>query len=492
MTDLIKLSLAQALDGLRSKKFSATELVKSHIAQIEKQKHINAYITITDDLALKAAQDADNLIACGQARAIEGIPISIKDLYCTKGITTTAASKMLYNFVPTYSATAYTKIITAGGIMLGKGNMDEFAMGSANLNSYFGKVINPWQATNDPTDLTPGGSSGGSSAAVASFMAMAALGSDTGGSVRQPAAYTGTVGVKPSYGRCSRWGMIAFASSLDQAGIITRTVEDAAIMLEIIMGFDPKDPSSANIEVPNLVTATKQPIKNMKIGVPHELIEDAKLNSDIISMWNNTIDILKQQGAEIIGVNFPHINHALPVYYVISSAEASSNLARYDGVRYGVRIGDDTSDVNEIFELSRSHNFGTEVKRRIMMGAYALLSTNINSCYTKAQQVRKLIANDFTESFKRVDCILMPSTPTPAFPLHINQEDPVTIYLNDILTVPASLAGLPAISVPSGLSSNGLPLGMQVISSRFNEYDTFRIAAAIERGLDMNLVPHGF
>lgn len=492
MNNLVKLTISQAVSGLKNKEFTATDLVTAHINQMDKYRYINAYITEIPELALQAAKKSDFLIQTNQARPIEGIPVSIKDLFCTKGILTTAASKMLQNFTPVYDATVYSKIINAGGIMLGKGNMDEFAMGSANINSYFGNVINPWKAESDDVDLTPGGSSGGSSAAVSAFMAMAALGSDTGGSVRQPASYTGTVGIKPSYGRCSRWGMIAFSCSLDQAGIITRTVEDAAIMLETMMGYDEKDSTSLNVEVPNLRSAVNQPIKGMKIGIPYDLMENKSLSSEIITMWQNTINLLKDHDVEIVSISLPYINYALPVYYVLSSAEASSNLARYDGVRYGLRVEGKDLNINEIYELSRSEGFGAEVKRRIMMGTYALASTNINSYYIKAQQVRRLIVNDFTNSFNKVDCILIPSAPTAAFPLNSNQDDPVTMYLNDILTIPASLAGLPCISIPAGFSANKLPLGMQVIGSRLDEYNIIKISSAIEKALNLKFIPKGF
>ncbi len=492
MLDLIKLTISDAIDGLKARNFSSVELVTAHIKQMEKYKHINAYILETPEIALTSAKESDRLISMNQVRALEGIPIAIKDLFCTKGILTTAASKMLQNFVPSYSATVFSKVVNAGSIMLGKTNMDEFAMGSANVNSYFGNVINPWKAKNNDIDLTPGGSSGGSAAAVSAFMAMAALGSDTGGSVRQPAAYTGTVGVKPSYGRCSRWGMIAFASSLDQAGVFVRCVKDAAIMLEVMMGYDPKDSTSLDVEVPDLRSAVNQSVKGMRVGIPMGLMCNNNLKAEIITMWQETANLLKKQGVEIVEIELPHLDYALPVYYVLASAEASSNLAKYDGVRYGFRVENNNSDLNEVYELSRSKGFGDEVKRRIMMGTYALASGNIDSFYRKAQQVRALICKDFTVGFESVDCILIPSTPTPAFPLNVDQDDPVTMYLNDILTIPASLAGLPSLSVPVALSSESLPLGMQIIGRRLDEYNVLKISSAIERATNIQFIPKGF
>jgi aspartyl-tRNA(Asn)/glutamyl-tRNA(Gln) amidotransferase subunit A len=412
-------------------------------------------------------------------------------LFCTKGVRTTSCSKILSNFVPTYESTVSGNVSSYGTIMLGKTNMDEFAMGSSNMTSYFGNVISPWKGMNGE-DLTPGGSSGGSSAAVSSFMAMASLGSDTGGSVRQPAAFTGLVGVKPTYGRCSRYGMIAFASSLDQAGVFTRTVEDSALMLEAMMGFDPKDSTSLDAPVPELRSATTSSIKEMKIGVPYDLMKQKGISEEIITMWNDSIEILKAEGAEIIDISLPNSKYALPVYYVIAPAEASSNLSRYDGVRYGLRIEKESMNLDEMYELTRSEGFGNEVKRRIMIGTYVLSSGFIDAYYTKAQRVRRLIANDFKTAFANVEAILMPTAPTEAFALSVKQDNPVTMYLNDIFTIPSSLAGLPCMSVPAAMSKNNLPLGMQVITDKMDEYNMLKVAAAIEKNVKLNFTPRGF
>jgi aspartyl-tRNA(Asn)/glutamyl-tRNA(Gln) amidotransferase subunit A len=377
--------------------------------------------------------------------------------------------------------------------MLGKANMDECAMGSSNLTSYFGKVINPWKAINDETELVPGGSSGGSSAAVSSFISMAALGSDTGGSVRQPAAFTGIVGIKPTYGRCSRWGMIAFASSLDQAGVLTRTTEDSAILLEAMMGFDERDSTSIDAKVPELRSATKASVKGMKIGIPVDLMNQDGVDNEIIQMWQNSVKIMKAEGAEIINIELPHSKYALATYYIIGPAEASSNLARYDGVRYGLRVEKEGMGIEEMYELTRSAGFGAEVKRRIMIGTYVLSSAFMDAYYLKAQKMRRLIANDFNSSFKKVDVIMLPSAPTAAFGVNEVQDNPVTMYLNDIFTIPASLAGLPCISVPAALSNKGLPLGMQIIGQPLDEYNTLRAAAAIERAcVGIDFKPRGF
>jgi aspartyl-tRNA(Asn)/glutamyl-tRNA(Gln) amidotransferase subunit A len=492
MTEINKLSIIEALDGLKSKKFSSSDLVKAHIEQMQKQKHLNCYITETTDLALKLAKEADEKYSKGENRVLEGIPIGVKDLFCTKGYKTTAGSKILNNFVPTYESTVSQKIADSGTIMLGKTNMDEFAMGSSNTTSYYGNVISPWKVQDDNRDLVPGGSSGGSAAAVSSFCAMAALGSDTGGSIRQPAAFTGTTGIKPTYGRCSRWGMVAFASSLDQAGIFTRTVADAALLLQVIMGFDEKDSTSVNIPVPELVSATTKSVKGMRIGIPTNLMEIDGVEAGIIQMWNDSIEIMKAEGAEIVHITLPNAPHALPVYYVIAPAEASANLARYDGVRYGHRSEAQHNNLDEMYINTRTEGFGAEVKRRMMIGAHVLSANCMDAYYNKAQKIRRLIANDFQSAYEKVDVVMLPSAPTAAFGVQDNQTDPVTMYLNDIFTIPASLAGLPCSSVPTALSGNQLPLGMQIVAPSFDEYNLIRATAALERGAKhLNFIPRG-
>ncbi|XVN42972.1 MAG: Asp-tRNA(Asn)/Glu-tRNA(Gln) amidotransferase subunit GatA [Candidatus Rickettsia vulgarisii] len=483
MHEIIKLTIANALKALKNKEFTASELTMAHIDEMTKQKELNAYITETPDIALAQAKISDQNYIENKARSLEGIPIAVKDLFCTREVLTTAGSKMLSNFIPTYESTVSQKTKDQGTIMLGKANMDEFAMGSANITSYFGNVINPWKAADAPTTpLVPGGSSGGSSAAVSSFIAMAATGSDTGGSVRQPASFTGTVGFKPTYGRCSRYGMIPFASSLDQAGILTRSVEDSALMLQVMMGFDEKDSTSINLPAPELQSACSASIKGMKIGVPFDIMEQDGIQADVIKMWKDSIDILKSQGAEIINISLPYSKYALPTYYVIAPAEASSNLSRYDGIRYGLQLEGELHSIDEMYTKIRTSGFGAEVKRRIMIGTYLLSSSFMDAYYLKAQKMRRLISNDFKVSFEQVEAIILPATPTEAFNLGEKQNNPVTMYLNDLFTIPASLAGLPCCSVPAGLSSRGLPLGMQVISKSLNEYDTLKVATAIERG----------
>jgi aspartyl-tRNA(Asn)/glutamyl-tRNA(Gln) amidotransferase subunit A len=494
MSEIVKLTITQALKALKNKDFSATELTQEHLRTMVKHKNLNAYITETPDLALEQAKLSDKNYQSNSIRPLEGIPIAIKDLFCTNQVLTTSGSKMLSSFVPAYESTVSQKIKDSGTIMLGKANMDEFAMGSANITSYFGNVISPWKAKDEPeVDLVPGGSSGGSAAAVSGFLAMAALGSDTGGSIRQPASYTGLVGFKPTYGRCSRFGMIAYASSLDQAGLFTRSVEDNALLLQTIMGYDEKDSTSLNIDVPELTSACTSSVKNMKIGVPFNIMQQDGIQEDIIKMWSNTIDILKNEGVEIVDISLPHFKYALAAYYVISPAEASSNLARYDGVRYGFRAESEGMSVDEMYEQTRSIGFGTEVKRRIMIGTYVLSSSFMDAYYLKAQKIRRLIFDDFNNAFKKVDVVLLPSTPSEAFRLGEKQDNPITMYLNDLLTIPANLAGLPCCSVPAALSSRGLPLGMQVIGKALDEYNTLKIAGAIERAAkDINFIPRGF
>ena len=489
--ELIKLKITEATKLLHAKEITATDLVEAHIKQIEKHnKSLNAYIFDMHDQARIAAKEADDRITKGQARTLEGIPISMKDLFCTKGVRTTAGSRMLENFVPPYESTVSGNLANHGAITLGKTNMDEFAMGSANITSYFGNVINPWKGANGE-DLVPGGSSGGAATSVASFMAMAATGSDTGGSVRQPAAFTGLVGIKPTYGRCSRYGMVAFASSLDQAGIFARSVEDAAICLETMMGWDPKDSTSLNEKVPHLRSATQESVKGMKIGVPIDMMDLDGISPAVLTMWQKSIDILKEQGCEIVDIKLPTAKYALPTYYVIAPAEASANLSRYDGVRYGLRVEKEGMSLDEMYEATRSAGFGMEVKRRIMIGAYVLSAGFRDAYYIKAQKVRRIMANEFNTSFEKVDTILLPSAPTPAFGFNEKHENPVTMYLNDIFTIPASLAGLPAMSVPVDMQ-NGLPLGMQVVGKALDEYTMIKVAAALERGVMVNFVAKGF
>ncbi len=492
MSDLVKLSILDAIKGLKSKRFTAIELVKAHIDQAEKMDRLNSFITKNFDQAIKMAKIADENYATGCNRALEGIPIGVKDLFCTNAIRTTAGSKMLYNFIPTYESTVSANIANAGSIMIGKTNMDEFAMGSSNATSYFGDVINPWQANDSNADLVPGGSSGGSAAAVASFTAMAALGSDTGGSIRQPASFTATVGVKPTYGRCSRWGMVAFASSLDQAGIFTRTMADSALMLENMMGFDQKDSTSVNKKVPELVSACNKSVKGMKIGVPYDLMELDGVDSEIISMWQNSIKMMQSAGAEIIDISLPNAKHAIAVYYIIAPAEASANLARYDGVRYGYRTDKENLSLDEMYIHTRTEGFGEEVKRRIMLGTYVLSASQMEAYYLKAQKVRRLISNDFKNAFTKCHSILLPATPSAAFKIGENQDDPIAMYLNDIFTIPASLAGLPCLSVPTALTKNGLPLGMQIIAPAFDEYNLLTMGSVIEKAVsDINFIPRG-
>ncbi|ADE29662.1 Asp-tRNA(Asn)/Glu-tRNA(Gln) amidotransferase subunit GatA [Rickettsia prowazekii] len=493
MTELNKLTVAESVKGLKNKDFTSKELVNAYIKQIEKYKNLNAYVTETFDLALKQAEAADQNYGQNKARTLEGIPFAVKDLFCTKGIRTTACSNILKNFIPHYESSVTQNIFDKGGVILGKTNMDEFAMGSANITSCFGNVISPWKANDDNSDLVPGGSSGGSAAAVSAFMASAALGSDTGGSVRQPASFTGLVGFKPTYGRCSRYGMVSFASSLDQAGIFTRSVLDSSIMLEAMMGFDEKDSTSINAQVPELQSAIGSSMKNMKIGVPLSLGEGGIIEHDIMKMWHDTIELLKNAGAEIVDITLPHAKYGVAVYYVIAPAEAASNLSRYDGVRYGLRVECENMTLDEMYEMTRSAGFGEEVKRRIMLGTYVLSSHCMDAYYFKAQKVRRLVANDFNNAFAKVNAILLPTAPSAAFKIGKKQNDPTIMYLNDLFTIPASLAGLPCASVPAGLSARGLPLGMQIIGKQLDEYNVLKVASTIETGVKhIKFEPAGF
>jgi len=477
MAELNHLSLAEARDGLRNKDFSAKELVSSHLKAMEAARGLNAFIAETPEAAIVTAEAADQHLAKGEGRALEGIPIAVKDIFCTAGVITTAASKMLERFAPPYESTVTAKLWEAGAVMLGKANMDEFAMGSSNVTSYFGPVENPWHKEGESQPFVPGGSSGGSAAAVAAKLCLGATGTDTGGSIRQPAAFCGVVGLKPTYGRCSRWGIVAFASSLDQAGPLARSVRDTAILMGAMAGFDPKDSTSAELPVPDYEAALGQNIRGLKIGIPKEY-QAENTADEIIELWEKGRAWLQQAGAEIIDVSLPHTRYALPAYYIIAPAEASSNLARYDGVRYGLRVEDE--GLTDMYKKTRAKGFGSEVRRRILVGTYVLSAGYYDAYYLKAQKVRTLIANDFEAAFEKVDVLLTPTTPTPAFPIGEKADDPIAMYLNDVFTVPASLAGLPGISVPVGLSKDGLPLGLQLIGRAFDEETLLRTAAVLE------------
>jgi aspartyl-tRNA(Asn)/glutamyl-tRNA(Gln) amidotransferase subunit A len=481
-TSLTELTLIEARDGLRSKKFSSVELTAAHIEEMTKRRHLNAYITETPEIALQQAADSDKKISMGQPLGdLEGLPIGIKDLFCTKGIRTTAGSKILGNFIPQYESTVTQNLRDAGAVTLGKLNMDEFAMGSSNLTSAYGPCINPWRRTDDPEkDLVPGGSSGGSVAAVAANIALAATASDTGGSIRQPASFCGLVGIKPTYGLCSRRGMVAFASSLDQAGPVAKTVKDAALMLKIMASHDPWDSTSLNVPIPNFDKNLNQDIRGLKVGIPKEYVEN--LSPTMSSLMQKGISWLRSQGAEIIDVNLPMTSYALPTYYIIAPAEASSNLARYDGVRYGLRVPGKT--VDEMYENTRREGFGAEVRRRLMIGTYLLSAGYYEAYYMRAQKVRTLISQDFDKAFTQVDVLLTPTTPGDAFPLNEKPTDPVEMYLNDIFTVTVNLADLPGISIPVGLSERGLPLSLQLIGPKLSEQILFNTAAVIEEAAD--------
>ena len=483
MTNLTKLTLAEARAGLAAGDFTASELTNAFLDAIEAgNKGLNAYIEVTRDHALAQAKASEERIARGEARPLEGLPLGIKDLFATKGVHTQACSHVLDAFQPVYESTVTQNLWDAGAVMLGKLNMDEFAMGSSNETSYYGPVVNPWRRrtangdlANDP--LVPGGSSGGSSAAVSADLCLAATATDTGGSIRQPAALTGTVGIKPTYGRCSRWGIVAFASSLDQAGPITKTVEDGALMLAQMASHDPKDSTSVDVAVPDYTAALGQGVKGLRIGVPKEYRVDG-MAEETEKLWQQGIDWLKSAGAEIVDISLPHTKYALPAYYIVAPAEASSNLARYDGVRYGLRVpGDDLIDT---YEKSRAAGFGKEVKRRVLIGTYVLSAGYYDAYYLKAQRVRTLIKRDFDEAWDKVDLVLTPTTPSPAFAQGEKSGDPIAMYLEDIFTVTVNMAGLPAISVPGGLSAEGTPLGLQLIAKPFDEEMLFRGAKVLE------------
>ena len=470
------LSLSEVKKKLLKKKFSSVELTKHFLERIEKFKELNAFITVCADKALQAAQKSDEKIAQGTGGELEGIPLAIKDLYMTKGIRTTSGSKMLDNFIAPYESTVTQKLLDAGSVFLGKTNMDEFAMGSANITSYYGNVINPWSKEKK---LVPGGSSGGSATAVAGHLCVAATGSDTGGSIRQPAAFSGIVGLKATYGRCSRYGMIALASSFDQAGPMTKTVRDAAIFLKVIAGYDEKDSTSVNEPVPDYELSVGKSIKGMRIGIPKEFHVDG-MSEDVEKSWQGGIDILKEAGAEIVDISLPYSKYSMAVYYIIQPAEASANLARFDGVRYGYRTAGAKS-LDEMYEMTRAEGFGDEVKRRILVGTYVLSAGYYDAYYSKALKVQKLIRQDFVDAFEKVDAILTPTTPHSAFAFGEEPKDPVTMYLNDVLTVTANLVGLPGLSVPICLDKLGRPLGLQLLAPRFQEEKLLQIGEVIER-----------
>ena len=487
MSDLISMTLAEARDAIRAKKISSRELTGAFVSAIEKARPLNAFITEAGEQALTMADAADKRIAAGQIGALEGLPLAIKDLFCTKGVRTTAASKILGNFVPPYESTVTQNLWDAGAVMLGKTNLDEFAMGSSNETSAFGNVINPWRAKNSNVNLVPGGSSGGSSAAVAADLCLAATGTDTGGSIRQPAAVTGRVGLKPTYGRCSRFGVVAFASSLDQAGPMTKTVKDAAIMLKTMASVDAKDSTSVDIEVPDYEKLLEGGIKGLRVGIPKEYRIDG-VPAEINALWTRGAEWLKAQGAEIVEVSLPHTKYALTTYYIVAPAEASSNLARYDGVKFGYRA-EGVRDISDLYEKSRGQGFGAEVQRRILIGTYVLSAGYYDAYYARAQKLRTLISRDFTQAYAKCDVLLTPATPGPAFAVGDKSDDPVAMYLNDVFTVTVNLAGLPGLSVPAGLTANGLPLGLQLIGKAFDEGTVLRAGLAIEQAANFTHKP---
>jgi aspartyl-tRNA(Asn)/glutamyl-tRNA(Gln) amidotransferase subunit A len=484
---LCDLSIVDAAAGLRRRDFSARELVGAHVEAVAAlEPALNAFITQTPELAMRQAEAADAALAAGNAGPLAGIPLAIKDLFCTAGVRTTAGSKILGNFVPPYESTVSGQLLRDGAVFLGKTNLDEFAMGSSNMTSAFGSVQNPWQRRGSNTPLVPGGSSGGSAAAVAARMAMGSTGTDTGGSIRQPASFCGVAGIKPTYGRCSRWGIVAFASSLDQAGAFARSVADCALLLGSMAGFDAKDSTSVDRPVPDYVAATRRGVRGLRIGVPSEYRMDG-MNADVEGLWQQGLSWLRDAGAEIVDVSLPHTKYGLATYYIVAPAEASSNLARYDGVRFGMR--EDGVDLIDLYERTRAAGFGDEVKRRIMIGTYVLSAGYYDAYYLRAQKVRTLILRDFTDVFSKVDALLTPTTPTGAFAQGEKMDDPVAMYLNDVFTVPASMAGVPGMSVPAGLDAQGLPLGLQVIGRPFDEETVFAVSQVIEDAAGFSALP---
>ena len=473
-----KITLSQAKQMLEKKECSSAELVQAFINQATSKRDLNCFITETFDNALVQAAEADKRIASGNALPLDGLPIANKDLYCTQGVRTTAGSNILKNFIPPYESTVTGNLKKVGAISLGKLNMDEFAMGSANLNSAYGPVVNPWRSTSEPSkDLVPGGSSGGSAASVAAGLCLGATASDTGGSIRQPAAFCGITGIKPTYGLCSRWGMVAFASSLDQAGPMAHTIADCATLLKYMASYDDKDATSLNVAIPDYTAALKPAAKGLRVGLPKEYMEG--LNQEGQDLLQKGISWLKAEGAEIVEISLKMTAAALPTYYIIAPAEASANLARYDGVRYGARV--DSATLDEMYQSTRHDGFGAEVKRRIMIGTYVLSAGYYDAYYTRAQKVKKLISQDFDAAFEKVDVILTPTTPGAAFGLHDRNDDPVAMYLNDIYTVTVNLAELPGISVPVGLSADGLPLGLQLIGPKLSEQLLFNVGLTLEQ-----------
>jgi aspartyl-tRNA(Asn)/glutamyl-tRNA(Gln) amidotransferase subunit A len=480
MTDATALTLSEARDALRAKQVSATEMTQAFLAAMEKARGLNAYVLETPEQALAMAKESDARLARGEARPLEGLALGIKDLYATKGVRTTAGSNILGNFVPAYESTVTSNLWRDGAVMLGKLNNDEFAMGSSNETSAFGNVVSPWRREGSNTPLVPGGSSGGSAAAVAARLCLGATATDTGGSIRQPAAFTGTVGIKPTYGRCSRWGIVAFASSLDQAGPIARTVRDNAILLRSMAGPDAKDTTCVDLPVPDYEAAVGRSIKGMRIGIPKEYRVDG-MPAEIEALWEKGAKWLRDAGAEIVEVSLPHTKYALPAYYIVAPAEASSNLARYDGVRYGLRVPG--KDIVDLYEKTRAQGFGKEVRRRIMIGTYVLSAGYYDAYYVRAQKIRTLIKKDFEDVYAAgVDAILTPATPSAAFGIgEKGGADPVEMYLNDVFTVTVNMAGLPGIAVPAGFSSEGLPMGLQLIGRAFDEETLFSVAEVIEQ-----------
>ena len=489
MTNLNNLTIAEARDKLKSKEITSLELTHSCLSAIDAADELGAFVHKTPELALEQAKRADERLKQEDAPDMCGIPLGIKDIFCTKGVNSQAASRILEDFKPEYESTVSQNLLDNGTVMLGKLNMDEFAMGSSNETSVYGNAVNPWKV--DERELTPGGSSGGSAAAVAADLCLAATGTDTGGSIRQPAAFTGIVGIKPTYGRCSRWGVIAFASSLDQAGPMTKTVRDGAIMLKAMAGNDPKDSTSVNIEVPNFEAMLTGDIKGKRIGIPQEYRLDG-MPSEIEKLWLDGTEMLREAGAKIENISLPHTKYALPAYYVIAPAEASSNLARYDGVRYGRRAALSSGDgINELYEKTRAEGFGPEVKRRVMIGTYVLSAGFYDAYYNRARRVRALIKKDFDEVFANgIDAILTPATPSAAFGLgEMSEADPLQMYLNDVFTVTVNLAGLPGVSVPAGVDKSGLPLGLQVIGRPWEEGDMLNIAHSLEQSAGFSSKP---
>jgi aspartyl-tRNA(Asn)/glutamyl-tRNA(Gln) amidotransferase subunit A len=478
MSDLTALTLAEARNYLRKREFSAVELTKAHVAAVKEARALNAFVLETPEQAHEMAARADAALAKGEGGPLAGVPLGVKDMFATKGVRTTACSHMLDKFVPTYESTVTANLWRGGAVMLGKLNNDEFAMGSSNETSYFGSVVSPWRREGSDAKLVPGGSSGGSAAAVAAGICLGAAGTDTGGSIRQPAALTGIVGIKPTYGRCSRWGIVAYASSLDQAGPFARTVRDTAILLGAMAGHDPKDTTSVDAAVPDYEAALTRSVRGMKIGIPKEYRVKG-MPDEIEALWHKGADWLKAAGAEVVEVSLPHTKYALAAYYIVAPAEASSNLARYDGVRYGLRVGG--RDITDMYEQTRAAGFGKEVRRRIMIGTYVLSAGYYDAYYLRAQKVRTLIKRDFEDCFHAgVNAILTPTTPSAAFAIGEKSADPIEMYLNDVFTVTVNMAGLPGISVPGGLDLQGLPLGLQLIGRPFDEEALFSLGAVIE------------